>query len=265
MTAQLTPVSSAGSQRFSRAAAVRLTRAGVLLVALGVWEILARRGGADSLVPPPSAIFAGLKAIFSDRGVVNALIWALIELAAAFTLSVLIGCIVGYLVSARLSIERLTLPIVLLLYAIPQVTILPLFILYFGLGPACKIAFGVSHGVFPIVLSTVAALKEAKPHHLRWAQSLGASRWLQIRRILLPEALPALCTGMRLAMSTTLLGVLLAELYVSSSGVGFYTQIFTDSSQGGKLFALVLTLAAIAVALTGAVRVVERRAARWRA
>lgn len=261
-TLQSAPVGKA--PRLSRRTAVRLTRWCILLLALGLWQILARRGDSQSLVPPPSAIIGGLKSIFSDRGVVIALLWALIELVAAFALSVLIGCVVGYLVSVRLSVERLTLPILLLLYAIPQVTILPLFILYFGLGAACKIAFGVSHGVFPVALSVNAGLKEVKPHHLRWAQSLGASRWRRIVRVLLPQALPTLCTGMRLAMSTTLLGVLLAELYVSSSGVGFYTQLFTDSSQGGKLFALVFTLAAIAVALTGAVRLVERRAARWR-
>lgn len=264
MTASSVSVPDASRTRLSRAMAVRLTRLGILLLALGLWEFLARRGSSQSLVPPPSAIIGGLRDIFSDPGVLDALLWALIELAVAFALSVVIGCVIGYLVSARLSVERLTLPILLLLYAIPQVTILPLFILYFGLGPACKIAFGVSHGLFPVALSVIAGLKEVKPHHLRWAESLGASRWQRITRVLLPESLPTLCTGMRLAMSTTLLGVLLAELYVSSSGVGFYTQIFTDSSEGGKLFALVFTLAAIAIALTGAVRLVERRAARWR-
>jgi ABC-type nitrate/sulfonate/bicarbonate transport system permease component len=248
----------------SRAAAVRLTRWGILVVALALWQFLARNGASDSLLPPPSIIAGGLVAIFSDAGVVHALLWALIELAAAFALSVVIGSVVGYLVSVRLGVERVAMPILLLLYAIPQVTILPLFILYFGLGPASKIAFGVSHGLFPVALSVVAGLNAVKPHYLRWADSLGASRSKRILRVLLPQALPSLCTGMRLGMSTTLLGVLLAEIYVSSSGVGFYTQVFTDSSQGGELFALVFTLAAIAVVLTGAVRVVERRAARWR-
>jgi len=239
-------------------------RGAIVLIAAALWEGLARMAGRGALVPPPSAIVAGLTAIFSDRGVVVALVWAMIELVVAFALSVVIGCLIGFLIAARASTERLALPVVLLLYAIPQVTILPLFILYFGLGAPCKIAFGVSHGVFPVALSTIAGLKDAKPHHLRWADSLGASRWRRFRRLLLPQAAPALCTGMRLAMSTTLLGVLLAELYVSSSGVGFYTQLFTDSSQGGKLFALVFTVAAIAIALTGAMRIVERRVMRWR-
>ena len=250
--------------RLDRSILVIVTRCIVISAAVVIWQIAAEHAGEGSIAPPPSRIFSGLVANLSDRGVTQALLWALVELCAAFALSTIIGSCAGYIIGARLTAERIGLPILLLLYSIPQVTILPLFILYFGLGPACKIAFGVAHGMFPVALSTIAGMKEAKRHHLLWADSLGASRWKKIKRILLPQALPTLCTGMRLAMSTTLLGVLLAELYVSSSGVGFYTQLFTDSSQGDRLFALVFVLAAIAVALTSAVRGLERRASKWR-
>ncbi len=238
---------------------VRLLRYGLVTIALAVWELLSR-GVDHPQVPPPSLIAAAFVSILQDPGLLKALGGTLLELAAAFALSVVIGGVLGYLIAMGPRVERIGMPILLLIYGIPQVTILPLFILYFGLGAGSKIAFGVSHGLFPIALGLAAGLKRAKPIYALWAHSLGARFKLRILRVQLPQAIPALCTGMRLAMSMTLLGVLLAELYVSSFGVGFYVRAFTNSSQGPKLFALIFALAFIAVALNGIVSRIEKLA-----
>ena len=105
------------------------------------------------------------------------------------------------------------MPIILLLYGTPQITILPLFILYFGIGPPSKIAFGVTHGIFPIIMAIVAGVQNLKPILLTSARSMGASRWHILRYVVFPHMIPSFFAGMRLGMTGVLLGVLLAELY----------------------------------------------------
>ena len=154
----------------------------------------------------------------------------------------------------------------LLLYGMPQITILPLFILYFGIGAASKIAFGVTHGVFP-------------DHHRRsWpacrtssrscydsARSMGASRWQILRWVIFPHMIPSFFAGMRLGMSGVLLGVLLAELYVSTAGIGYFTTLFTQNFDPTKLFGLIGMLAAMAIVLNELVRRAETHFGKWRA
>jgi ABC-type nitrate/sulfonate/bicarbonate transport system permease component len=157
------------------------------------------------------------------------------------------------------------LPIILLLYATPQATILPLFVLSFGIGPAAKIAFGFSHGIFPVIVTTVAGVQNLRPHLLTAARSMGASRVQVFTSIVFPHMIPSFFTGMRLGMTAVLLGVLLAELYVSTAGIGFYTRLFAESFAPPDLFALIAVLATIAVTLNELCRTMERRFSRWHA
>ena len=96
------------------------------------------------------------------------------------------------------------------------------------------------------------------------ARSMGASRLLIFRRVVLPHMVPSLFSGLRLAMSATLLGVILAELYGSQAGIGYYTQVFTNSFDPAGMFALVAMLAVMAIILNEIVRRAERRASFWR-
>ena len=138
-------------------------------------------------------------------------------------LAVVAGVAIGLPIGLSGFAMRATLPLILLIYSIPQVTILPLFVLYFGIGAGSKIAFGVSHGIFPIILNVIAGVQSVEAAHLTAARSMGATRLQTIRRVVLPHMTPSLFTGLRLAMSGTLLGVMLAELYVSTGGIGYYS------------------------------------------
>jgi ABC-type nitrate/sulfonate/bicarbonate transport system permease component len=182
----------------------------------------------------------------------------------AFVLAVFVGIIVGLAIGLSRFGMRTTLPLILLIYAIPQVTILPLFVLYFGIGGGSKIAFGFSHGIFPIILNAVAGVQSVEAAHLTAARAMGATRMQVIRRVVFPQMTPSLFAGLRLAMSGTLLGVILAELYVSTSGIGYYSRMFADSFDPPATFALVTILALMAVVLNELVRRAERRASFWR-
>jgi NitT/TauT family transport system permease protein len=230
-----------------------------------LWELAGHTVLDPNFLSPPSAIISAMPRVLGEPGVQRALEASFVELVIAFMLAVVFGVAIGLPIGLSGFARQATLPLVLLLYSIPQVTILPLFVLYFGIGAGSKIAFGVSHGIFPIILNVVAGVQGVEAAHLVAARSMGATRLQTIRRVVLPHMTPSLFTGLRLAMSGTLLGVLLAELYVSTGGVGYYTRIFADSFDPPATFTLVTMLALMAVVLNETVRLAERRASFWRA
>lgn len=237
----------------------------VVIALFAVWEIGARFYADPLFLCPPSQAVAALPHIFGDPKIVNAIRVTIYEVVTAFVMSVAIGMTVGLVVGLQGFTKGAILPIILLLYAIPQATILPLFVLSFGIGPAAKIAFGVSHGIFPVIVTTVAGVQNMQPTLLTAARSMGASRVQMFTSIVFPHMIPSFFTGMRLGMTSVLLGVLLAELYVSTAGIGFYTRLFAESFSPPDLFALIAVLAAIAVTLNEICRGAERRFSRWHA
>jgi NitT/TauT family transport system permease protein len=243
------------------AGVVRLGAVALLLIA---WEIAARWFIDPLFISPPSRVLLSLGAVWHTNGVPAALRLTLFELAVAFAIAVAIGLTVGLAVGLRPFARRSLMPIILLLYGLPQITILPLFILYFGIGPASKIAFGVTHGMFPITIAIVAGVQNMKPILLVSARSMGASRWQILRWVVFPHMIPSFFAGMRLGMSGALLGVLLAELYVSTAGIGHFTTMFTENFDPTKLFGLVAMLATMAIMLNEIVRRAETRFSRWR-
>jgi len=240
-------------------------RAIVIAALFAVWEIAARWFVDPLFLSPPSEVIASLDKVFGTRGVPAALQLTLFELTVAFVLAVAIGLALGLAIGLQPLVRRSFFPIVLLLYGTPQVTILPLFILFFGIGAASKIAFGVTHGVFPVIMTVVAGVQNLKPILLTSARSMGASRWQIFRHVIFPHMVPSFFAGMRLGMSGVLLGVLLAELYVSIAGIGYFTTLFTQNFDPTKLLGLISVLAAMAILLNAVVRRAENRFARWRA
>ena len=235
-----------------------------MLLILIVWEIAARFLVDPLFIAPPSRVIASLGAVWNTPGVPAALRLTLFELAVAFSISTVVGLAVGLAVGLRPFARRSVMPIILLLYGLPQITILPIFILLFGIGPLSKIAFGITHGTFAIIIAIVAGVQNLKPILLVSARSMGASRWQILRWVIFPHMIPSFFAGMRLGMTGVLLGVLLAELYVSTAGIGHFTTMFTENFDPTKLFGLVAMLAAMAIALNEIVRRAETRFSRWR-
>lgn len=235
-----------------------------MILLLLFWELSARFFLDRDFISPPSTVLMSLGDLFRTPGVAPALWLTLYEIAVAFMLAVIIGAAIGLAVGLNRFAHHSFMPIVLLLYGIPQITILPIFVLVFGIGAASKIAFGVSHGMFPIMIAVAAGVQKIEPVLFVGARSMGASRFQLFRHVIFPHMIPSFFTGMRLGMSGVLLGVLLAELYVSTAGIGYFTSVFTENFDATKLIGLVTMLAAIAIALNEIVRRAELHFARWR-
>lgn len=240
-------------------------RVAIVAAALAVWEFAARRFGDPLFMAPPSRVVAALFQLARQQEIRAAVGLTCWELVAGFALSVIIGLTLGLVVGLNRFTRGSVYPVILLLYAIPQATILPLFVLAFGIGAPSKIAFGVSHGIFPVILTVAAGAQNIDPLLLTSARSMGASRRQILASIVFPHMVPSFFTGLRLGMTAVLFGVLLAELYVSQSGVGHFTTEFTQTFQPQNLFALIAVLAAIAVTLNELCRWAESRFTRWHA
>jgi ABC-type nitrate/sulfonate/bicarbonate transport system permease component len=238
----------------------------VLLAAfLLFWEFGAAWWGDRAMVRPLSEVVQALfNRVLSDPKILAAIRVTFLELSLAYGLAILVGLGIGLTIGMSRWAEAGAFPLVVMLYGVPQVVLLPLFILVFGLGPASKIAFGFSHGVFPIIFNVVAGMRNVNQLYLRSARSMGATPLEVFRHVTFPHMVPSFFAGLRLAMTMTLLGILLAELYVSSAGIGYYTQVFSETFNPAPLFALIAVLAGMAILLNELVRIAERRFTRWK-
>jgi NitT/TauT family transport system permease protein len=247
------------------ASAIRLTRFALIVGVLVLWEAYARLLATSTLTAAPSQVLEEFwPKVLGDPQVRVALGKTLIEMVVAFAMSVVFGMAIGVIIGLTNIGRRSFYPIILLLYGIPQAILLPLFVLVFGLGPASKIAFGFSHGVFPVIVNTIAGMRNVNPLLVRGAASMGATPLQQLRYVMFPHMVTAVFTGLRLAMTLTLLGVLLAELFVSQGGIGSFTLLYAETFNPAALIALILTLAFLAIILNELVRMVEASFSRWK-
>jgi NitT/TauT family transport system permease protein len=244
---------------------VRLVRLALIVALLAIWEIYARFISTSSLIAGPTDVAtAWWPKVMGEPRVRAAVGITLVELVVAFAMSVVFGMLIGILIGLTDIGRRSMYPLVLLLYGIPQAIILPLFVLVFGLGPASKIAFGFSHGIFPVIVTTIAGMRNVSPLLLAGSVAMGATQAQQVRYVIFPHMVTTVFAGLRLAMTLTLLGVVLAEIFVSQGGIGFFTLLYSETFNPAALMALVLTLALMAIALNELVRMVEARFSRWK-
>lgn len=241
-----------------------VARLGVIALIVLVWELSARFVVDPMFLSPPSIVLLSIRPMLAEPGVLDAILGAAYQLAVAFSLSVVVGLVLGLLIGIPRFAYLTLLPIVILLYAIPQSTLLPVFTILFGIGPAAKIAYGFSHGVFPILVTVIAAVQNIRPVFIVSARSMGANGFQVLRHVVVPSIVPAFFTGLRLGMASTLIGVLLAELYISDRGIGYFSRYFALSFDPSSLFALIVVISAMAVIVNELLRRIELRFDKWR-
>jgi NitT/TauT family transport system permease protein len=139
----------------------------------------------------------------------------------AFALSVTLGLLTGFWLGFDKPSGATLEPMIVAVYAIPKLTLYPILLLAFGLGLSAKVAFGVLHGVIPIILFTLAAVRNTRPILIKTGHVLKLSRWQMVRWILFPAAVPEIFTGLRVGFALTLIGCLLAEMFASQRGLGY--------------------------------------------
>ena len=211
------------SRRNRDALMSRLVRVGFLVGLVVLWYLASTRWGVNRLLlPNPIAVFDNLVEILRTGEFIGDLQTTLGEVAAAFAISVTGGVTLGYLISRSPYTIRAFEPLFAALYSIPIILFLPLFVLFFGLGPASKIAIGATISFFPIVINTIAGFGNVDRLYVMAARSMGASGYRLFRHVLLPGALPVILTGLRMGFTTALLSIIGSEVLASLAGLGHH-------------------------------------------
>ena len=178
----------------------------------------------------------------------------------AAAISVVSGIALGLWLGLRRFAGDVADPILGTLYAIPKITLYPLILLVFGLGLSAKIAFGVIHGVFPIAIFTMNAVRNVAPVYHRVARVMRLSPVTTAATIMAPAALPEITAGIRVGVALTLLGTLIGELFAATSGLGFALIRAMDVHNVVDIMAITLLLFILAAAVNAAFGFLERRA-----
>src|SRR3954469_6323011 len=245
----------------------QLTRAATFLASLigglALWEIAGRYTSAAFLVPFSETVqrlyqlvVAGdLWAQFLDSATV---------FAAGFALALLVGMPAG-LLFARVRALRIGIePYIMILYATPMVALIPFILALMGFGFAPKVLVVFLFAVFPILYNTVEGARSIKPELIEVARSYRSSETALWREVMLPYTLPFAMTGVRLAIGRGLVGMVAAEFFLSSSGLGRLIMTASQNFDIGAVYGIILLIALIGVGLMRFGRAIENRFARWR-
>ena len=144
-------------------------------------------------------------------------------------------------------------------YSIPKITLYPVVLLIFGLGISGKTAFGALHGILPVALLTMAAIRNISPVYLKTARSMKLSHWQTVITVLFPATLPEVVSGLRIGLTVTLLGVLLAEMFASKQGLGFLIMNAMSLLQTEEMIAVAVLLFAFAALANALLLWIEHR------
>ena len=228
-----------------------------------LWYFGTTRWGINPLLlPNPVKVWAELKDILSTGEYLPDLQVTLSEIAIAFLISCSSGVTVGYLISRSQYLMRVFEPLLAGIYSIPIILFLPLYVLFFGLGPGSKIAIGTTISFFPIVLNTIAGFGYVDRIFITAARSMGASDVQMFRYVLLPAAFPVILTGLRIGFTVALLSILGSETLASLAGLGHRIVHLAEAMETARMFAYIAFVVVIAATLNTTVSALEKRSKR---
>jgi NitT/TauT family transport system permease protein len=241
---------------------------GVASIVVGIllWEVAARWIIRDKLflVPPTIVIERAIQLM--KTGELQEHTWtSSIEFFVGFGLAAVVGIFGGLILGTSKLARTLVTPWVSALYSTPTVALSPLLILWFGLGLWSKIVVVFIVSVFPVLVNTQAGIEGADQRLVETANAFGARRSQIFTKVLLPSALPFIVAGLRLGIGRGLVGVVVAELFGATSGLGFLITVSSQVFDMGALFAAIVILAGAGVISTELIKIVEKRIAPWRA
>ncbi len=230
-----------------------------LLAALLVgWHVLALVVGSEVLTTPLATV-QRLGELMAEPSFAS----HARETGTAFVMALLIawagGLGLGVLLGAHRLSGEVAEPLLVGLYSIPKITLYPVVLLLFGLGMSAKVAFGTLHGIIPVILFTMNAVRSIPQVYLRAGRAMRLTPLQMFSGVLVPASLPEIVTGLRLGFSLTLLGTLIGEMFASQRGIGYLLIKAMESNHSDVIIALALLLVVLATAASAVLLALERR------
>lgn len=228
------------------------------------WELLARAGLLSRIfLPAPSIIFAFAVQSTLKGELPAALGTTLGRIAAGFILGGTAGLTLGWAMGTSTRLRRLMDPFIAALHPVPKIAIFPLILFLFGLGETSKIVTIAISAFFPMLINTIAGVRQINPLYIEAAQNYGASRWKTIRSVILPGSLPMALAGMRIALNTSLVIAIAVELVGARRGLGVMIWFAWQTLRIEQLYATLFVIALVGIASNYLLEWASRRLAPW--
>jgi NitT/TauT family transport system permease protein len=229
----------------------------VLVIGL-LWQTLYLYAGEVALTSPLETVRLSAALLGSPE------FWPhLEETGLAVVQALVIACVCGLAMGLALGAHRLSgdvaEPILIAIYSIPKITLYPIILLFFGIGMPAKVAFGAIHGVVPVVIFTMTAVRGISPVYLKTARTLRMSQTDIARNILFRAAVPEIFTGLRIGFALTLVGTLMGEMFGSQRGLGFLLMRAMGTHDMATIMSVTLILIAFAMTVSVLLLALDRR------
>jgi ABC-type nitrate/sulfonate/bicarbonate transport system permease component len=242
-----------------------LGTAGVVTFLL-VWELV---GNTLQLINPmfmsaPSLIWKAAVQLFSSGEIYNDLYVSGTELFWGYFLSIAVAVPFGIAVGWYKKMSYIFDPFINAMNATPRVALLPLVIIWLGIGILSKVGIIFLGAVFPILINTRDGVKTTPYNLLTAARSFGASEWMLFKTVVLPSTIPFILTGLRLGLGRAIVGVMVGELYAATAGIGFMITVAGATFQTDKVFVGVLIFALTGMIGMDLLTRIEGRFSKWR-
>src|SRR6266436_1078300 len=255
------PESASAWTRYENA----LLGSGAVLIFLAFWETAVTLGWVNPLfTSSPSRIVRTAFQLFADGSIFHDLQISGLEFITGFGLAVIVGVPLGILMGWYRRLNAVLDPFVSALYATPRIALLPLMMIWFGIGIMSKIAIVFLGAVFPILVNTITGVRTINADFIKVARSFGASDRQIFLTVALPSSVPLLLTGLRLGLGHALVGIVVGEMYGATHGLCFLIAVAGARFQTDKVMVGIIIIACLGIALTELLRAIERRFERWR-
>jgi NitT/TauT family transport system permease protein len=227
-----------------------------------VWEVAVRITGIkEYLLPPPSTVWIEF---WKRHGVVSAGAWVTTqEILAGYALAIVVSVPLALAVAHSRFMEQAVYPVIVFLQIVPKIAIAPLFIIWFGFGFAPKLLLVFLLSFFPIVVASIAGFKSADRDVMDFARTTGAGQLRMFAKISLPQALPHVFTGLKVGAALAATAAVVAEFVASDKGLGYLLLQYNGQLDTPMVFATIVILSLIGLAVYYAVEVIERLAIPW--
>ena len=237
-----------------------------VVVFLSIWELT---GGVLQLINPmfmsaPSLIWKAAVQLVTSGEIYNDLYVSGVEFAWGYFLSVIFAIPFGIMVGWYKRMSYIFDPFINAMNATPRVALLPLVIIWLGIGILSKVGIIFLGAVFPMLINTRDGVKTTPLNLLNAARSFGASEWQIFKSVVLPSTVPFILTGLRLGVGRALIGVMVGELYAATAGIGFMITVAGATFQTDKVFVGVLIFAISGMVAMELLTKLESKFDKWR-
>jgi len=238
------------------------TQWGILAVILVVWELIGRKVGTFFMAGP-SAVFKAAGELIASGELQSALGDSLLGLATGLTAAAIAGITIGYLMGWFPSVARILNPYVSAFYVLPIQAMIPVIIIWLGIGNAPRILCVFLFSLFEIIINTYTGVKNVEPTYVEVGRSFGANQTQLFSKVVAPHALPFIFAGLRIGCSRAVKGMVVAELMFAVTGLGGLIATYSAYYRTDCVFVVVLLLTLLGVVLNNAVLSLEKRVAPW--